>query len=155
MTPQPSWTPSTKPMALHTARTIASANTIAKLVTLPTPLIKHTPFLSCTVTLACVVHLSACSWLLSGDEGFLAKERIRLGVGALKTLGVVWGGATEVLGQVKNVAREVFRLERDGEAGIVSEEEVLRILEDEEVVDWGASVDGEWAAGVDVEWDGS
>lgn len=142
-------------MALHTARTIASANTIAKLVTLPTPLIKHTPFLSCTVTLACVVHLSACSWLLSGDEGFLAKERIRLGVGALKTLGVVWGGATEVLGQVKNVAREVFRLERDGEAGIVSEEEVLRILEDEEVVDWGASVDGEWAAGVDVEWDGS
>jgi hypothetical protein len=151
VTPSPSWITPTKPMALHTARTIAAANTIAKLVTLPTPLIKHTPFLAGVITLACVVHLSACSWLLSGDEGFLAKERIRLGVGALKALGGVWGIAQEVLGQVKGVAREVFRGEAEGG---VTEEEVMRYLEEEEVADWGEG-SGEWAAGVKVDWDGN
>jgi hypothetical protein len=142
-------------MALHTARTIAAANAISKLVTLPTPLIKHTPFLTCIITLACVVHLSACSWLLSGDEGFLAKERIRLGVGALRSLGNIWGVAAEVLAQVKGVARDVFRLEGEGGgAGIVSEEEVLRFIE-EEAAEWGGTGEGEWAQAVGVEWDGN
>ncbi|KAI5796685.1 hypothetical protein FPQ18DRAFT_255787 [Pyronema domesticum] len=152
VTPPTSWHTSHKPVALHTARTIAAANNISKLVTLPTPIIKHTPFLTCVITLAAVVHLSACSWLLSGDEGFLAKERIRLGVGALRSLGGVWGVAGSVLKQVKGVAREVFRLEGGGGGqGVVSEEEVLRYIEEEEPSDWG----GDWASGVTHGWDGS
>lgn len=149
-------------MALHTARCISASNAISKLVTLPTPLIKHTPFLTCIITLACCIHLAACSWLLSGDEGFLAKERIRLGVGALRSLAGIWGVAGEVLEQVKGIAREVFRLEGEGEvggAGIVSEEEVLRYIEEEEAGLWaGASGPGEggdWAQGVSVSWDGN
>jgi hypothetical protein len=152
VTPPTSWHTSHKPVALHTARTIAAANNISKLVTLPTPIIKHTPFLTCVITLAAVVHLSACSWLLSGDEGFLAKERIRLGVGALRSLGGVWGVAGSVLKQVKGVAREVFRLKGGGGGqGVVSEEEVLRYIEEEEPSDWGA----DWASGVTHGWDGS
>ena len=145
LTPALAWGRPTRPLALHTARCIAAANAVSKLVTLPAPLLKHTPFLAGVVTLACAVHLAACSWLLSGDEGFLAKERIRLAVGALRSLAGVWGVAAEVLAQVKAVARDVFRLESDagGGAGIVSEEEVLRYIADDA---------GAWAQGA---WDGS
>lgn len=134
-------------MSLHTARTIAAANTISKLITLPTPLIKHTPFFTCFVALASIVHLSACSWLLSGDEAFLAKERIRLGVGALKVMESCWAVAETVAAQVGVVAREVFREQEEGVG-----EEVMRFLEEERGGDWVLG-DMDWG-GVTVDWDG-
>lgn len=137
-TPAAKWATSTKPRAMHTAKAITAANTIAKLITLPAPLIKHTPFFTCVITLAAIVHLSACSWLLTGDEGFLAKERIRLGVGALKTLGEVWSVADCVLMQVKGVAREVFSLQipvGTQRSGIITEEEVFRFIDEERTLE--------------------
>jgi len=137
-TPESKYSTATKPVALHTAKAIQAANTISKLITLPCPLIKHTPFFTCVITLAAIVHLSACSWLLHGDEGFLAKERIRLGVGALKTLEEVWNVAGCVLMQVKGVAREVFSLQvPEGEqlTGIITEEEVYRYIEEERTLE--------------------
>lgn len=129
---------SIKPRAMHTAKAITAANTISKLITLPAPLIKHTPFFTCVITLAAIVHLAACSWLLTGDEGFLAKERIRLGVGALKTLGEVWSVADCVLMQVKGVAREVFSLQApvgSQSSGIITEEEVFRFIDEESALE--------------------
>ncbi|KAI5787293.1 hypothetical protein EDC01DRAFT_181902 [Geopyxis carbonaria] len=170
VTPPTTWSPPTKPIALHTARTLLAANAISKLLTLPTPLVKHTPFFTCIITLACIVHLSACSWLLSGDEAFLAKERIRLGVGALKGLDGTWGVAAEVLGQVKWVARECFALEEGEGGGVVGgvgggaaeAEEVLRYLEEERAMGeeaWGADAGGVVGALAlpvgGVEWDGT
>lgn len=137
-TPESKYSTATKPIALHTAKAIQAANTISKLITLPCPLIKHTPFFTCVITLAAIVHLSACSWLLHGDEGFLAKERIRLGVGALKTLEEVWNVAGCVLMQVKGVAREVFSLQMpEGEqfTGIITEEEVRKYIEEERTLE--------------------
>lgn len=140
-TPTTGYTASHHPIHFHTSKAVHAANAISKLVTLPTPLIKHTPFFTCVLTLATVVHLSACSWLLSGDEGYLAKERIRLGIGALKTLDEVWGVAGCVLQQVKGAAREVFRFPRPegwaellgtgGAAGVITEEEMMRYIEEE------------------------
>lgn len=137
-TPESKYSTATKPIALHTAKALQAANTISKLITLPCPLIKHTPFFTCVVTLGAIVHLSACSWLLHGDEGFLAKERIRLGVGALKTLEEVWNVAGCVLLQVKGVAREVFSLqipEGASRTGIITEEEVYRYIDDERTLE--------------------
>ena len=175
--------------AHHTARTLGAANTLSKLVTLPTPLIRHTPFLTCAITLACVVHLAACScsgygpgawpsgWLLSGDEAFLAKERIRLAVGSLRALARVWGMAGEVLAQVQEFARELFRFEPDGGGGGGAcdgdglgmsdgvSDEVLRYFEFEDPplwssgggdgIDGGEGGTGEWGQGVRSEWDGT
>lgn len=157
-TPPSNWSTPTKPMALHTSKTITAANTISRLITLPMPLIKHTPFFTCMITLASIVHLSACSWLLSGDEGFLAKERIRLGVGALKTLEEVWSIAAFVLQQVKLVAREVFRggpPEGVVGGGMLSEEEVLRFLEEERSLDPGGEGEVDYHGLPALEWDGS
>lgn len=137
-TPPEHWSASPRPQAMHTAKAITAANTIAKLITLPAPLIKHTPFFTCVITLAAIVHLSACSWLLTGDEGYLAKERIRLGVGALKTLGEIWGVADCVLMQVKGAARDVFALQIPAgtqRSGIITEEEVFRFIDEERTLE--------------------
>ncbi|KAL7271926.1 hypothetical protein RUND412_005288 [Rhizina undulata] len=157
-TPPAQWSTSPKPIAQHTAKAINAANTISKLITLPCPLIKHTPFFTCVITLGAIVHLSACSWLLTGDEGFLAKERIRLGVGALKTLEEVWSVAGCVLQQVKSVAREVFSLPAPmgsvGGGGIITEAEVMKFIEDErtlEIVGGEADYHGLPA----LDWDGT
>lgn len=161
----------------YTVRTLGAANTLSKLVTLPTPLIRHTPFLTCAITLACVVHLAACScsgygpvpgptgWLLSGDEAFLAKERIRLAVGSLRALARVWALADDVLAQVQEVARELFRFEPDGGGDGIDladgmSEEVLHFFETEDPALWGGADGGEggtgeWGQGVRSEWDGT
>ncbi|KAI5841976.1 hypothetical protein DFP73DRAFT_528391 [Morchella snyderi] len=151
-----SWSTSTKPIAMHTAKAITAANTIAKLVTLPAPLIKHTPFFTCVITLAAIVHLSACSWLLTGDEGFLAKERIRLGVGALKTLGEVWSVADCVLMQVKGVAREVFAMhipEGTQRTGIITAEEVFRYIDEERTLEIVGG-DADYHGMPELDWNG-
>lgn len=129
---------SAKPQIFHTSRALKAADSISRLLTLPTPLIKHTPFFTCITTLAAISHLSACSWILYGDEGYLAKERIRLAVGALKTMETAWPVSAFVLQQVKLIAREVFRLPRpmgaDG-GGFITEEEMIRFIEEEKAVD--------------------
>lgn len=138
-TPTTGYTATHHPAAFHTSKAVHAANAISKLITLPTPLIKHTPFFTCVLTLATIVHLSACSWLLTGDEGYLAKERIRLGIGALKTLDEVWGVAGCVLQQVRLAARHVFRFPRPEGwtdllgpgGGVITEEEMMRIIEEE------------------------
>ncbi|KAF3919005.1 hypothetical protein ABW20_dc0110496 [Dactylellina cionopaga] len=84
---------------------------------------------------AAIVHLSACSWLLYGEEGYMAKERIRLSVGALKTLEDIWHVAGCVLMQVKVVSREVFALPRPETSkggGILTEEEFAKLIDEEQ-----------------------
>ncbi|KAK6521255.1 hypothetical protein TWF506_001479 [Arthrobotrys conoides] len=150
-TPPTQWTTTSKPVAFHTTKAIRAADAISKLITLPTPLIKHTPFFTCIITLSAIVHLSACSWLLYGEEGFMAKERIRLSVGALKTLEDIWHVAGCVLMQVKVVSREVFALPRpEGSkgGGILTEEEFAKLVDDEQGIEL---IEG---AEMPLQWDG-
>ncbi|KAH0552838.1 hypothetical protein GP486_006962, partial [Trichoglossum hirsutum] len=125
----------TKADGFHTAKTIGAADDIARLITLPTPLIKHTPFFTCAVTVASIVHLSSCSFLLTSDDARLAKERVRLSVGALKTLRDVWPVASTVLHQVKAVAREVYSRKPTPQNpwDLATEEAIMRYLEDEQM----------------------
>ncbi|KAF3119542.1 hypothetical protein TWF703_003296 [Orbilia oligospora] len=150
-TPPTQWTTTSKPVAFHTTKAIRAADAISKLITLPTPLIKHTPFFTCIITLSAIVHLSACSWLLYGEEGFMAKERIRLSVGALKTLEDIWHVAGCVLMQVKVVSREVFALPRpEGSkgGGVLTEEEFAKLVDDEQGIEL---IEG---AEMPLQWDG-
>lgn len=162
-----------KPMAFHTTKAIRAADTISKLITLPTPLIKHTPWFTCVITLAAIVHLSACCFVLVGEDSFISKERIRLGVGALKTMEEVWPVAGCVLQQVKGVAKEVFAIQartppevdrmhngtrvgdsgREGSLGALSEEDVMRLIDDENGFD--SLGESDYLGLPAMEWDGT
>ena len=165
-----------KPMAFHTTKAIRAADTISKLITLPTPLIKHTPWFTCVITLGAIVHLSACCFVLAGEDAFVSKERIRLGVGALKTMEEIWPVAGCVLQQVKGVAREVFAIRarsppdsmggggralmggsggfaREERPDVLTEEDVMRLIDDETLFDGLGESDYLGLPG--LEWDGS
>ncbi|KAI9763695.1 MAG: hypothetical protein M1840_009168 [Geoglossum simile] len=125
----------TKADGFHTAKTIGAADDLARLITLPTPIIRHTPFFTCAVTVASIVHLSSCSFLMTSDDARVAKERVRLSVGALKTMRDVWPVADTVLHQVKAVAREVYARKPSSQNSwdIATEEAIMRYLEDEQI----------------------
>lgn len=81
----------------------------------------------------------------------MAKERIRLSVGALKTLENIWHVAQCVLMQVKVVSREVFSLPRPEGAkngGVLTEDEFAKLMEEESGVEL---IEGE---ALPLQWDG-
>ena len=69
------------------------------------------------------------------DDARLAKERVRLSVGALKTMRDVWPVAGTVLHQVKAVAREVYARKPPSQNSwdIATEQAIMRYLEDEQL----------------------
>jgi hypothetical protein len=72
---------------------------------------------------------------MTSDDARLAKERVRLSVGALKTMRDVWPVAEIVLHQVKAVAREVYARKPASQNpwDIATEEAIMRYLEDEQI----------------------
>lgn len=96
---------------IHTKHTVTSAAAISDMVTMHAPLVHHTHFFSCVVTLSSIVHLSYWAHYCGYDNDGL-KQQIRLNIGALQHLSQVWKTAETAYGQVKSVARDVFRARR-------------------------------------------
>ena len=64
------------------------------------------------ITLGAVVHLSAFVITRGADQRAIIKERLSLGIGALKTMKEVWPVAESVLQRVKGAAREIISLRK-------------------------------------------
>ena len=97
---------------IHTARILQAIEQLTNLLTMPSPTITHTPFAICMVATTTIAHLSACKHVFSGDPGRLrvARERIRVAMGAMEAFAEIWPKGKMVLGQVKTVARELLNL---------------------------------------------
>lgn len=54
---------------------------------LPCPIIKHSPLTNCGLSLFALANLSACAYLVEGEEWFRMRERVWLSLGMLKGLG--------------------------------------------------------------------
>ncbi|ESZ96962.1 hypothetical protein SBOR_2644 [Sclerotinia borealis F-4128] len=109
---------------LHTKKTIEAAQTAINLYALPSPILLHTPLGICGLTMATLANLSACAFVYvdrgesvegsaeRGDkrscEWRMARDRIRLGLGATKVLAGVWEGARGTERELKVIARGVF-----------------------------------------------
>ncbi|KAI9648094.1 hypothetical protein NHQ30_002723 [Ciborinia camelliae] len=109
---------------LHTKKTIEAAQTAINLYALPSPILLHTPLGICGITKATLANLSACAYVydnrVEGVEGRaerggkgssewkMARDRIRLGLGATKVLAGVWEGARGTERELKMIARGVF-----------------------------------------------
>lgn len=94
----------------HTAKILKAIERLTSLLTLPVPMSLHTPYTICIVASPTIANLSACKHLLRGEELRLARERIRVGIGALEALGEVWPRGKKVVREVKVIARELLGL---------------------------------------------
>ncbi|KAM0152865.1 hypothetical protein ACHAPG_007389 [Botrytis cinerea] len=107
---------------LHTKKTIEAAQTAINLYALPSSILLHTPLGICGITKATLTNLSACAYVYNnrGDgrerggnlerssEWKMARDRIRLGLGATKVLAGVWESARGTERELKAIARGVF-----------------------------------------------
>ncbi|KAK9322721.1 hypothetical protein V1517DRAFT_322633 [Lipomyces orientalis] len=107
-------------MDVHTVKCMTSADMLSRLISLsPGTVGRRSPFFTCTVTLALLVQLTACVWVFyepsAQKQRAMAKERIKVGVGALRAMGEIWSTAHHVVGQIKEAARIVFDQHRSAD----------------------------------------
>ncbi|RDW72718.1 fungal specific transcription factor domain-containing protein [Aspergillus mulundensis] len=95
---------------LHTAKVLRAIDGFDDLLTLPTNIATHTPFIICMISNLVIAHLAACRFHYQGQQLKLARERIRLSMGALKVLGEYWTMGQRTYREVGIVAREILGL---------------------------------------------
>ncbi|KAI5465075.1 hypothetical protein BGZ63DRAFT_440538 [Mariannaea sp. PMI_226] len=101
---------------LHTAKILCAIERMTDLLTLPTDMTLHTPFTICMTATITIAHLSACKFVFKGRELDVARERIRLAIGALESFGEIWPRAKKVVREIKAIARDVLHLGREEKA---------------------------------------
>ncbi|KAF2813113.1 uncharacterized protein BDZ99DRAFT_556435 [Mytilinidion resinicola] len=95
---------------MHTAKILDAVERLTNMLTLPTTMAKHTPFAICMIASTTIGHLSACKYVLRDKQMKVARERIRVAMGAMETFAEVWPGAKKVVREVKTIARELLGL---------------------------------------------
>lgn len=100
----------------HTRHTVMAACGIGRMITYAVPLEHHTHFFTCVITMAAIVHLSKWAQYFLTDEDDL-REQVRLSIGALGRLSAVWKAAANAGGQVRGVAREIYRAKKAQQVG--------------------------------------
>ncbi|KAL5339643.1 hypothetical protein BJX70DRAFT_363530 [Aspergillus crustosus] len=103
---------------LHTAKVLRAIDQFDDLLTLPTNIASHTPFIICCISNLVIAHLAACRFHYSGQPLKLARERIRLSMGALKVLGEVWPMGQRTYKEVGIVAREILGLKNQSKQAV-------------------------------------
>jgi hypothetical protein len=110
----------------HTTKILEAANAAIDLFALPSPVVLHTPLVICGLTLAILAQISACNFVLKGADYVAGRDRVRLGLGAVKEFSEVWPVACKTMKEVKVIAREVLSVQslvetRNGAHGLSSD----------------------------------
>lgn len=92
----------------HTRHVITAASEISKMITQAVPILRHSHFFTCVITMSSIVHLSRWARYMLLDDYDL-RQQIRLNVGGLKELSMVWKGAEAAWDQVRQVGRDIYR----------------------------------------------
>ena len=94
----------------HTTKVLQASESAIGLFTLPTQFLKHTPLVICSLTLSLLAQIAACRLKLKGLLYNAARDRIRLGLGVIRTMGEVWPVAQKTVKEVQIIARETLSL---------------------------------------------
>lgn len=95
----------------HTSKVLFAVERFNELLMLPTNIAAHTPFIICMIASIAKTQFAACRYLYSGQQLQLARERIRLSMGALKALGEYWPLGKRTYQELGVIARDVLSLD--------------------------------------------
>ncbi|OBT83311.1 hypothetical protein VE02_07963 [Pseudogymnoascus sp. 03VT05] len=96
----------------HTTKVLEAAEAGTGLFTLPSSFTTHSPLTVCGLTLLILAQMSACRFKLKGAEYKAARDRVRLGLGAIKVLGKVWPIGDVTVAEIQTIARDVLSLQK-------------------------------------------
>lgn len=126
---------------IHTTKILRAIERMTDMLTLPTRIAVHSPFTICMIATMTIAHLSACKYALKGEQLKIARERIRVAMGALEVFAEVWPRGKKVVREVKIVARELLSLGAGTEArepteiGSLLDANALHSLDDSLAID--------------------
>lgn len=89
----------------HTARTLKAIDIHTKLLAIPCAIEKHSVLTSVIAARLTMCQISACNILLDDYALTIARDRVRLSIGFLNTMGTVWPLAKKMAAEIKQVAR--------------------------------------------------
>lgn len=89
----------------HTARVLKATEIQTRLLAIPCALEKHNVFVMCVTAQLAAVQIAACTFLLDGQALSIARDRVRLSIGVLKTMGAIWPLGKEMAREVQAIAR--------------------------------------------------
>ncbi|CAG8950842.1 hypothetical protein HYFRA_00003059 [Hymenoscyphus fraxineus] len=100
---------------LHTSKSLEAIENSIKLFAITDKHLLHSPIVTCALALAVMAQVGACNLVVRGGGQFgkkgsyeTGRERIRLGLGALRSQKGVWGMARRSVREVSGVARELL-----------------------------------------------
>lgn len=107
---------------VHTSKVLLAIERFDALLTVPTNAAAHSPFVICMIANMIKTHLVACRSIYQGHQLRMARERIRVSMGSLRTLGEYWLLGKRSYQEVGVIAREVLSLGRqEGHSGAQEE----------------------------------
>jgi hypothetical protein len=89
----------------HTARVLKATEIHTKLLAIPCALEKHNIFTMCIASQLAAVQTSVCIYLLDGHALSIARDRVRLSIGFLNTMGTIWPLGKKMAKEVRAIAR--------------------------------------------------
>ncbi|KAH8712613.1 hypothetical protein HC256_005796 [Beauveria bassiana] len=100
--------PTPEHINVHTVRVLRAVESQIRLLALPSRPFNHTPFCTCMISEGTLALLSACKFLLRGNELAIARDQIRLTIGCLKNLGALWPRVARNVSQIQTIAKHVL-----------------------------------------------
>jgi hypothetical protein len=113
--------------AAHTARALKALETYIKLLAIPSAIEKHSPFSMCVVAQMVTTQISACKNLLEDHALSIGRDRLRLGIGYLNTMGSFWPLGKKMAREVKSIARaSLSNTQTTTQTNVATEIEIAR-----------------------------
>ncbi|KAJ4983331.1 C6 transcription factor [Stagonosporopsis vannaccii] len=106
--PAPFTIPATASRNVHTARALRVVEIQTKLLAIPCTMEKHSVFSMCICALIASAQVSACSNLLEDRALSIARDRVKLSIGFLNSMGSIWALGKSMAKDVRAIARSVL-----------------------------------------------
>ncbi|KAH9880025.1 hypothetical protein J1614_002050 [Plenodomus biglobosus] len=105
LSPSPFVLPTKAGRIAHTARALKAAEMLTKLLAVPCAVEKHNVFSMSIIAQLAAVQISACNTLLEDYPQSIARDRIRLAIGSLNSIGTLWPLGRRMAKEVRMIAR--------------------------------------------------
>lgn len=107
VSPVPFIEPLKQSRSAHTAKVLAAINIKTKLLAIPCTMENHSVFVPCMVATLATAQISACN-VLDDRALSIARDRLRLSIGCLHSMGTIWPLSKQMAKEVRFVARRTL-----------------------------------------------
>ncbi|KAF2175573.1 hypothetical protein K469DRAFT_724074 [Zopfia rhizophila CBS 207.26] len=139
----------------HTARALKATEMQTKLLAIPCSIEHHNLFTMCIMACLCTAQIAACNILLEDRALSIARDRVRLSIGALNAFGNFWPHAKKMAREVRRVARGTLASAQSNHAAGIDSGAEIEVPRDDLIWPVNPSAQIDIYSGIVLPWDDS